>query len=83
MGLSVLKGHQLLYWELQALHNNYLIAFWIPIIFTTIPSKNKSKIADRLAILEAEINISYLTNLFGNPTAYGYGRKVKITKGKV
>ena len=33
------------------------------------PSKNKSKIADRLAILEAEI-ISYLTNLFGNPTAY-------------
>ena len=48
-----------------------------------IPSKNKSKIADRLAILEAEINISYLTNLFGNPTAYGYGRKVKITKRKV
>ena len=48
-----------------------------------IPSINKSKIADRLAILEAEINISYLTNLFGNPTAYGYGRKEKITKRKV
>ena len=47
-----------------------------------IPSKNKSKIADRLAILEAEINISYLTNLFGNPTAYGYGRKVKLPKGR-
>ena len=48
-----------------------------------IPSINKSKIADKLAILEAEINISYLTDLFGNPTAYGYGRKVKITKRKV
>ena len=47
-----------------------------------IPSKNKSKIADRLAILEAEI-ISYLTNLLGNPTAYGYGRKVNITKRTV
>ena len=47
-----------------------------------IPSKNKSKIADKLAILEAEI-ISYLTNLLGNPTAYGYGRKVKITKRTV
>ena len=69
MGLSLQKGHLAILLELQALFNTYLIAFWIPIIFITIPSKNKSKIADRLAILEAEI-ISYLTNLLGNPTAY-------------
>ena len=81
MGLSVQKGHlaTLLSYRLYT----YLIAFWIPIIFTTIAIKIKNRIDVRLAILKHKYQLSNHSLVILQHIGNWYGRKVTITKKKV